>query len=346
MSDKFLSVIDTPDKQTPEPVGAGLSDSWSYPLATRKPRGKITSDTEALDGVKSAFKSPKSGFVPLSSLLNLTDPELRLRPSVSPLTYLAEPDPKRSLLEKLVAGLSRDDLINKFTTNFSSKLRIAALFLADELIRRDIPPSMWFGPHTDTSKHDVNQKSDLIIFDLRWLRHAYPEHCKKVSYKRLFNNNETTFHKIAEYLIYGGGNREPWEIAASLKLSVSQQYEMIKLQSVPVSRQSETTHDMRDKVHTAIREHSERTRKTKAYTPKNAKETTYRRHRLWLCSRTVITFGAELSRRYEQMTGSCITVNVAKRQLKITEEILAEAHIIKRKKRRQRKTGKGKIPIP
>ena len=343
MSDKFLSVTDTPDKQTPEPVGSGLSglsglsDSWSYPLATRKPRRKIPSGTEALEGVKSAPKAPMSGFVPLSSLLNLTDSELRLRPSVSQLTYLAEPDPKRVRLETLVTGLSRDDLINKFATNFSSKLRVAALFLADELIRRDIPPSMWFSPHTDKSRHDVNQRLDMIIFDFRWLRHAYPEHVKKVSYKRLFVNNEAAFHKIAEYLIYGG-NREPWEIAASLRLSISQQNEMCKLQSIPVSRRLEATHDMRDKVHIAIREHSERIRKTKTYTAEDAKETTYRRHRLWVCSRMVTSYGEELSRRYEQMTGNCISVDVAKRQLKITEEILTEAHIIKRKKKRKSKT--------
>lgn len=37
------------------------------------------------------------------------------------------------------------------------------------------------------------------------------------------------------------------------------------------------------------------------------------------------------------MTGICISVDIAKRQLKIVDEILAEAHIVKRKKGRKHK---------
>ncbi|MFZ6724191.1 hypothetical protein ACO0K2_01715 [Undibacterium sp. MH2W] len=332
--------LKTADMTKPEPIGSALFESWFPPLTRRKSHRRTDSGDDALGNTKKQFKAQKVGYVPLSSLLDRTSSEMRLRPSVSPLSYTVDPDPKKLRLENLVSKLFRDDLVNKFVTAFSSKFRVAALVYADELIRRGIPPAMWFSPHADRSTYDINQKSDLTVYDLRWLRFTYPVHSAKISYKRLFRNTlthkESAFYSTAEFLIYGG-NREPWEIVASLKLSESQQYEMCQLQSLPLSRRNEVTNEMRRKVFTAIKVHSDRTRKTKTFTDDDAKDTVFRRHRFWLCSRTVTSYGVELTRRYEQMTGICISVDIAKRQLKIVDEILAEAHIVKRKKGRKHK---------
>ena len=255
--------------------------------------------------LKSPAKAPKAGFVPLSELMEQTPLEQFWR------------------LSEAANKAEREKLINAFQTAFSAKKRLAALTLADSLIRRGIPPIFWHS-HLSITRHDINQKSDLIIFDLRWIRKAHPEHIGQVRYQRyrdIFTPNEAKFNKAAEYIFYGG-NRDPWKITASLSLNDVQQFEMYRLKSTQVSKRQLATNAMRDEVFSKLKAHINGVQRKKTFTDEDARCTLFRRHRLWLCSRMTSGKAFDICRRYEQLTGDIISLDIVRRQLTIVGEII------------------------
>ncbi|GAC1415072.1 MAG: hypothetical protein NVSMB6_17340 [Burkholderiaceae bacterium] len=253
------------------------------------------------------------GFVPLSQVLQ------------------AQPSEKLSEARARVVALDRAVLINKFRDAFDNGKRVVAFILADELTRRGIPPCFW---HADlpTSDYGVNQKLDLLLFDLRWLRHWHADHVKQVRYmryKELFTFSETKFHRAAEYAFYGG-TRPYWKIVGSLSLNQCQQWDCAWLRSAPIGKRHAAMLALSGQVLTALRADLTTVRRTKAFGDSDADATLQRRHALWVCAQMTGDSPTETALRYRQMTGDSITRQTAAKQLEKVREILTANRVTTR----------------
>lgn len=249
----------------------------------------------------------KSGFQPLAAQLAGVAPA------------------KLAKLLALVADLDRDALMSRFRRCFGAGQRVAALILTDELTKREVPPAFWHG-QLSMPECDINQKFDLFLYDVRWIRRTYLDHKRQVRYERyreLLSFNETNFHRAAEY-VFWQGHRPAWKIVASLSMTDQQQWDCVWLRSAPIAKRDAITKSMRREVFEILLADLLRVRRTKTFTNDDAEATLYRRHDLWVCSRmTACGSAAETAVRYFQLTGRKITRDVAKRQLQIVSEILS-----------------------
>jgi hypothetical protein len=232
-----------------------------------------------------------------------------------------------------VANLDREVLIDKFRSAFNDGKRLAAFMLSEDLNYRGIPPAFRLS-HMSSSEYNINQKFDLLVYDLRWLRREHSEHVKKVRYARyrdLFSQNEVYFSKAAEYVFYQG-KRPAWKIVASLSMTETQQFDCMWLRSSPISKRHKAAQAMRDDVFNALMENLQTVRRSKSFTDVDAKVTLIRRHALWICSQMSAKSPSEVAARYMQLTGQNITRHVAARQLQKIDEVLRKQQLLKNKK--------------
>lgn len=222
-----------------------------------------------------------------------------------------------------VADFGRDELVNRFRSAFGNGKRLTALIMADELTAREIPPAFRH-LHLEGAEYSLDQRFDLLVFDLRWLRSWYPEHAKIVRYQRcktLLTGSDRLFHREAEYAFYQG-KRPMWKIVSSLSLTQQQQFDCCVLRSAPIKKRMEATQAIRDRVFEALRDDLRTVRRTKSFTNDNAEAALSRRHALWLCSRMTDGSPTETAARYTQLTGEQITRQAAARQLEKVREVL------------------------
>jgi hypothetical protein len=228
-----------------------------------------------------------------------------------------------------VAELDRGELLTRFQRAFADGRRLTAFLMAEELVRLGIPPSFWRSyPSTPARELEVNRRFDLLLYDLQWLRHWYPEHPKTLRYGRyrdLFKAHDPAFHRAAEYVFYAG-SRPVWKIVGSLSMTETQQWDCSLLRSAPIHKRQAATDAMRGKVHTAIEAGLAGAGRTAQFTDADAEITLARRHALWLCSRMGdLKSPTHIAARYEQMTGQGITRQIASRQLELVRETLAKS---------------------
>jgi hypothetical protein len=250
-------------------------------------------------------KASGAGFQPLAPLLHSTPP-----------TSL-------DAARRRLADLDRHELIKLFGKAFTSGKRLMALLAGDELTVRGIPPAFRHSHHSDTT-YSLDQRFDLLLTDLRWLRRWYPQHPKNIRYRRyrdLFTVSEPAFHRAAEFVFYGG-QRPAWKIVASMSLNEQQQRDSAWLRSAPIKKHSAATQAMHDYVLAALQRDLQNARRTKSFTDDDANVTLMRRLALWICSRMTDGSPTETAIRYAQMTGQEITRQAAAKQLNKVREIL------------------------
>lgn len=236
-----------------------------------------------------------------------------------PLTFMQYAAPPGDLHEvrRRVAQLARADLIQRYRTAFSDGRRLVAGIMAAELIERAIPPCFW---HEVLALDDatLNQRADLVLADLAWLRRWYPNHADAVRYRRgkaLLTGSEAVFRREAEFAFYQG-KRPAWKLVGSMSMSERQQWDCAYLRSTPVRRYAEVTDMLSSRVQQALFDDIKATRRTAAFTDADARASLARRYALWRCARMVKDASpTEIANRYQQMTGGPITRQAAAKQL-------------------------------
>jgi len=249
-----------------------------------------------------------SGFVPLSRLLQTVSPE------------------GLDAARQRVAELDRQTLLNKFSEAFMRHKRLAAFVMSEELTARGIPPCFRHS-HLSATNYTINQKFDLLVFDLRWLRRMYLEHKRQIRYKRcklMFTGRDREFHSEVEYAFYNG-TRAAWKIVKTLRLTEKQQLDCFWLHSAPIAKRIQGVKDARDRIFGVLQDDLRAARRTKSFTEEDAKATLFRRHRLWLCRGYTNGSPVAIMEKYAQLTGTAITPQIVSRQLVIVDEVLRKA---------------------
>jgi len=215
------------------------------------------------------------------------------------------------------------DVINDFRTSFYSSKRIAAFACSEALTAMGVPPAF---RHSHLSRTDftLEQKLDLLTYDIRWIRRQHRDHVKKVRYGRykdMLSLLDSTHHAAVEYAFFDG-QRPNWKIVSSLNLPESIQFECAVLHSAVVNKRQQVTNEMRDEVYSMLREHIKGVRKTRTFTKEDAAQTLKRRHDIWFCSRMCNGSRTEIAKIYRAKTGEVIRAEVVGRQLEIINEII------------------------
>lgn len=241
-----------------------------------------------------------------------------------PLLRAAAPDTLTEARRRVVK-LDRVGLIQRYRTAFSDGRRLLAFVLANELIGRGIPPCGFWHEALALDEITINQRYDLLLADLAWLRRWYPDHAKLVRYQRgkgLLIGSDTVFHREAEFAFYQG-KRPAWKIVGSLSMTERQQWDCAWLRSTPIKRQAEATAILSRRVHQALHDDLQTTRRTVSFSEADAQASLARRHALWRCSRMVNDVSpTEIAGRYQQLTGEPITRQTAAKQLEKVRAVL------------------------
>ncbi|MBX9900352.1 MAG: hypothetical protein K2Y28_06160 [Burkholderiaceae bacterium] len=228
----------------------------------------------------------------------------------------------RTMREGL-ADIERKTLLNGFIKAFVEGSRKRAFALSEELTRRGIPPCFRQIEKTKT-KFTLNQKLDLFLYDIRWIRSNHWRHIEQVRYQRyrdLFATHEQKFQNAAEFVFYHG-KRPAWKIVSSLSLTEAQQWDCVWLRSAPISKRHAATLASGKQVRRSLDEELRLVRHTKTITGDAKRATLQRRHDLWVCSQMTKGSPTETAARYIQMTGDKITPDIAARQLTLVRNSL------------------------
>jgi len=237
--------------------------------------------------------------------------------------YTASPDALHEVRVR-VARLTRYDVIQRYRTSYDNGKRVAAGIMAVELIERGIPPCFWH-PALALDEATVEQRSDLVLVDLAWLRRWYPSHAQAVRYQRgkaLITGSEAVFRREAEFAFYQG-KRPAWKIVGSLSMTERQQWDSAYLRSTPVRRHAEATDITGVRVQKILYEDLQGARRTATFTDADAQNSLSRRYALWRCARMVKDGSpTEIAVRYQQMTGIPITRQATAKQLEKVRLVL------------------------
>jgi hypothetical protein len=217
-------------------------------------------------------------------------------------------------------------LIDGFRVAFAENRRAASYLIAEALSDRGIPPCFRHD-HRSRTDYTDEQKSDLLTFDLRWLRRWHPDHREEVRFgrsKAIFWGTEKAFFNEAEFASHRG-TRSAWKIAKSLKLTEEQQLECFWLQSAPIAKRIAATLTIRDSVYGALQRSMQSIVRTVAYGDDDTKITTLRRFNLWIAVRyTSCSSPTKIAKKYTSLTGEPITPQVVSRQRSIINKTLQE----------------------
>lgn len=260
---------------------------------------------------RSPIADTAQGFAPLASLLCKVAPE------------------KLDQAQRRVEGLGREELIDRFREAFANDKRLVAHILSVELTWRCVPPCfrherlVWDGA-------SVNQRYDLLVADLAWLRRWHSDHAKAIRYRRsrlLFTGSEAQLHKEAEYA-YWAGRRPAWKLVGSLSLTERQQWDCAWLRSTPIKKKAAMIDDASARVFEALQSDLRTARRTVTFGEPEAMAALRRRHALWRCSRIVGEASpTEIAARYIQLTGEPITRQLAAKHLEKMRSALAKSKV-------------------
>lgn len=246
--------------------------------------------------------------------------------SYMPLTLLhhaAAPDDLYEVRRR-VAQRPLGDLIQRYRAAFADGKRLVAGIMAAELIERGTPPCFW---HAVLALNDptLDQRADLVLTDLAWLRRWYPDHAGAVRYRRgkvLLTGSEALFRREAEFAFYQG-RRPAWKLVGSMSMTERQQWDSVYLRSTPIRRHAELTDALSADVRLALSNDLQTARRTAVFTDADARASLERRHALWRCARMVKAMRpTEIAARYQQMTGMTITRQAAAKQLEKVRAVL------------------------
>ena len=116
-------------------------------------------------------------------------------------------------------------------------------------------------------------------------------------------------------------------MVGSLSLTNQQQWDCVRLRGSAVSKRQAAIDAEGGRVFDALRDELRSTRRTSTFTDADALAAGNRRFNLWLCSQMTEGSSTEIAARFEQMTGTEITRDIAKRQLEIVRNVLASKRI-------------------
>lgn len=225
-----------------------------------------------------------------------------------------------------VAKLDRAGLIQRYRVAFADGGRLVAYVMASELIERGIPPCFWH-ERLALDSSSVNQRADLTLTDLAWMRRWHPGHASAVRYQRgkaLLTGSEVVFLREAEFAFYAG-KRQAWQMVGSLSMTERQQWEAAYLRSTPIKREAEATAILSERVRQALHDDLQTIHRTPTFSEAHAQASLARRHALWRCSRMVKGESPTMiAARYQQMTGEPITRQTAAKQLEKVRAVLRE----------------------
>jgi hypothetical protein len=248
-----------------------------------------------------------AAYTPFSSLLRAVTPE------------------SLDKARRRVARLDRAELIRRFQAAYADDKRLVAYVMAGELIERCIPPCFWH--ELLALDGAVNQRADLVLIDLAWLRRWHPGHASAVRYQRgkaLLTGSEAVFLREAEFAFYGG-KRPAWQLVGSMSMTLPQQWEAAYLRSTPIKREANATAILSERVRQALHDNLQTTHRTPTFSEADAQASLARRHALWRCSRMVKGESpAMIASRYQQLTGEPITRQTAAKQLEKVRAVLRE----------------------
>jgi hypothetical protein len=223
-----------------------------------------------------------------------------------------------------VARLSRAEVIRRYRAAYAAGKRLIAGVMAANLVERGIPPCFW---HEMLAFDDatLDQRADLVLTDLAWLRRWYPKHAAAVRYRRgkaLLTGSDATFRREAKFAFYQG-KRPAWKLVGSMSMTERQQWDCAYLRSTPVKRLAAVTETLSCRVRQVIIDDLQAARRTVAFTDADAHASVARRFALWRCARMVEDVSpTEIATRYQQMTGTTITRQVAAKQLQKVQAAL------------------------
>lgn len=231
--------------------------------------------------------------------------------------------------KRRVAALDHAQLLEVFSKAFASSKRLAAFLIAEELTKRGVPPAFRYPSEVSSATLSVDQRFDLLLADLRWLRFWYPDHTKNIRYMRyraLFSWIEPAFHRAAEYVFYQG-KRPAWKVVASMSMDQRQQWDCIWLRSAPIKKHDAATQGMQDEVFETLRKDLFNVRRTCSFTEDDIQSTLERRYALWRCWRMTDGGPTETATRYQQMTGLPISRQAAAKQLQKIQQTLGKKRV-------------------
>jgi len=247
----------------------------------------------------SPAKDAGEGFTSLASLLRAVAPE------------------KLEEARRRVVMQNREELLRRYRAAHIEGKRVIAFLMAEALVRNGVPPFVWLdGLALDGLT--VNQRYDLFLADLMWVRRWYRDHDKVVRYRRckvMLAGADHLFHREAEFAFYEG-KRPAWKLVASLSLTERQQWDCALLRSATIKKRVAATDAMSERVFKALLGDIRAVRRTATFGEAEALATLQRRLTLWRCSRIVRTASpTEIATRFEQMTGRPISRQAVAQQL-------------------------------
>jgi hypothetical protein len=225
----------------------------------------------------------------------------------------------------------RERLLSEFRYQLRLRRRMGTLLVADELVRRGIPPAFWHREQSPGAEYPLEQRLDLVCYDLRWIRAQHPQHSQSVRYARyksMLIGSEAMFFNEARFLFYGG-RRRIWQMVQTMSLTLDQQYECYLLRSAPVETRLGAIAEAGEHVMSALRTHACTIRKGRAFDLQEALQVAVRRHRIWSCAQVCGGRPTATAKRYEQLTGTTLTRQVVSNQLELIGKILEDAGLTK-----------------
>lgn len=225
-----------------------------------------------------------------------------------------------------VAKLDRAGLIRRYRAAYADGKRLVAYIIAGELIERGTPPFCWHKMLALDSA-SVNQRADLAMADLAWLRRQHPSHASVARYQRgkaLLTGSESVFLREAEFAFYAG-KRPAWKLVGSLSMTERQQWEAAYLRSTPIKRKAEATAILSERVRQTLHDNLQTVHRTPTFSEADANASLARRHALWRCSRMGKgESSAMIAAMYQKLTGEPITRQAAAKQLGKVRAVLRE----------------------
>jgi hypothetical protein len=251
------------------------------------------------------------GFASLASLLHAVAPE------------------KLEEARRRMVMQNRGELLRRYRAAHIAGRRVTAFLMGEALVRDGVPPFVWHDGLT-LDGLTVNQRYDLFLADLMWMRRWYRDHDKVVRYRRckvMLAGGDHLFHGEAEFAFYGG-RRPAWKLVGSLSLTERQQWDCAWLRSAPIKKRAAATDAVSDRVFKALQDDVRMVRRTATFGEADALATLHRRHTLWRCSRMVGTASpTEIAARFEQMTGTPITRQAVAQQLEKVRTALSKIEV-------------------
>jgi hypothetical protein len=222
-----------------------------------------------------------------------------------------------------VERFTREQLVYQFGNHFVRRRRAGAWIIADEMVRRGIPPVFWFSDHNDQT-YLRDQELDLVTYDLHWLRWWHPAHHQDVRYtryKQMLLGADAVFFDQAQFLFWRG-NRTSSEMVRLLSLTEQQQFDFIRIRSRQVAGHRRRVEEQRQKVFSALRSQARGCALRPTGTGLDPNPIAVRRLRLWTAAQFTDASPTATAKRYEQMTGECISRQCASKQLGKIKDVL------------------------